>query len=301
MLIQTAEKEKKRKLAAMLIQDSCRDFLEAKRRDRAARVIQRFFLYVKHEVDRMIRATRRQRKMKKKLKNRNERMEDDMLEDAWMTAVSQSNLENEPLHRNLSIPVVSIDWQDESFGNNEPLARSRSRSTEKTASLKQRPRSRSGSRRGDGEQHHNTDNTKNAPKKKHRLPPGYTDRPTSGHTDKPSTIVRLHNDDDDHSEFSGLTASTAANAFRMPPSRMRKLDSREIEEDLELEEAFIDAQIYSAKARRMADKRGLQKQRSSSPAPSSSRRSHDGTKAKPSSKGSRRRPSARVKVTTMDS
>jgi hypothetical protein len=41
-----------------------------------------------------------------------------------------------------------------------------------------------------------------------------------------------------------------------------------MDEDLELEEAFIDTEIYNAKERRMADKRSSHKQRSASPAPS---------------------------------
>ena len=58
--------------------------------------------------------------------------------------------------------------------------------------------------------------------------------------------------EDDVSEFSGFTSSTAQYFARPPPSRIH-LTPREMEDDLDLEEAFIDAEIYSARERRMTD------------------------------------------------
>jgi hypothetical protein len=283
MLIQTAEQERTKRVAAMLIQEQYRSSMERRRRDEAARVIQRFFLMVKREVDRMIRATKRRRNWKKKMKNRTDKAEDALLEDAWLSAVSHSNIENEPFYHQISNLASTCSRDELPENENDPQRGPRSRSREPTEKRQQRQRSNSAGRGGNPVQ---ADGAKDQAKKKHRLPPGYSD--------KPSTIVRLHHDDD-QSEFSGLTASTA-NFMRLPPSRMRRLGSREMDEDLELEEAFIDAEIYSAKERRMADKRSSHKQRSSSPAPS--KRSY--VSKTESSKGPKRRP-ARVKVLTSTS
>ena len=68
--------------------------------------------------------------------------------------------------------------------------------------------------------------------------------------EKPSNFVKMKTDDE-QSEFSGLTASTA-NFVRVPMPRKKQMGARERTEDLELEEAFIDAEIFSAKERRMA-------------------------------------------------
>ena len=54
------------------------------------------------------------------------------------------------------------------------------------------------------------------------------------------------------SAFRAVTSSTV-NVHRVPPPRMRKINSWERDEDLELEEAFIDAEIFTAKQRRKVD------------------------------------------------
>lgn len=214
-LIHTADKQRTKKVAAMVIQQQCRTFLERKDRDRAARVIQRFFLMVKVEVDRIVKATKRKKNWRKKLKNRNDRVEDELLEDAWMSTMSQDKGHGDALVLALSAS------QDRHTGD-----RHRKTST---------PREKK-------KESINQKHLKIPPKPKTSAPQGYFDRP--------STIVRLHHDDD-QSEFSGLTASTT-NLVRQPASRMKKRFSRDMDEDLELEEAFIDAQIFTAKERRMA-------------------------------------------------
>jgi hypothetical protein len=271
MLIQTAEQERTKRVAAMLIQEQCRTCLEQRGRDQAARVIQRFFLMVKFEVDRMVRATKRRRNWRKKTKNRHDNVEDALLEDAWLSAVSHSNLENDPISRHISNvqPAASLDLgrnkNDQEEGN-------RSQSRDPSRKNKQGPGNTSRQDRSP-----NVDSSKNQEKKRHRV-------------HKISTIVRLDHDDD-RSEFSGLTASTA-NFIRMPLPRMRRLDSGERDEDLALEEAFIDAEIFSAKERRMADKRSSWNQISTT---STSRRRQAPSGELP--KGTRgRRPVARVNV-----
>eukprot|EP00934_Nitzschia_sp_Nitz4_P007842 Nitzschia sp. Nitz4//scaffold263_size26989//15141//20918//NITZ4_008226-RA/size26989-processed-gene-0.25-mRNA-1//-1//CDS//3329544772//7832//frame0 len=188
MLITTADQERTKKVAAMVIQERARDFLDVKRQDRAARIIQRFFLMVKSEVDQMIKATKRRRTMKKKMKNRNEKVEDELLDDCWESAMSQG-VSNE----NKAV-------------NHGPLGYWKPPRQISTTASKRRTE------------------------------------------DRPSAIVRL-NYDDDHSEFSGLTANTG-NYIRQPLSRKKQHNVVTRDEDLELEEAFIDAQIFTAKERR---------------------------------------------------
>ena len=96
MLIQTAEKERSKKVAALVIQEKCRTYLDQKRKDEAARVIKRFFIMVRQEVDQLVRAAKRRKNWRKKRNQKqSERGEDTLLEDAWLDAVSDSNLENE--------------------------------------------------------------------------------------------------------------------------------------------------------------------------------------------------------------
>jgi hypothetical protein len=79
-LISTADIEKTKKVAANLIQDQFRSHLDDRKRDESAHlddqkrdeaacVIQRFFLMVKREVDRMVRESKKRRRRKKKKEN----------------------------------------------------------------------------------------------------------------------------------------------------------------------------------------------------------------------------------------
>ena len=237
-LIKTAEQERVQKLESVRIQAMQEAQVEGMRREKAARVIQRFFLMVKREVDRMVRDKRRRHKNRKKSMQRGERIDEDMLEDAWSCALS--NCENEPgPYHQVSNLSMSKEWgpaQDcwameessHTYHSSDPMSNNSQR--------------KQGSRRKSSD--HGYHQQHQPVKNRHRLPPGYSD--------KPSTIVRLTHMEDDVSEFSGFTSSTAQYVSRPPPSRIR-LSSREMEDDMELEEAFIDAEIYSARERRMAD------------------------------------------------
>lgn len=114
---------------------------------------------------------------------------------------------------------------------------------------------------GDGDAQESVKGNNSSHRKQRRLPPSFN-------AEKPSTIVSISHDDDQNTVTSGLTTSTAYH-FRSPPSRI-KLSKAEIDEDLELEVAFIDAEIYHAKKRQSHHKSTIQgqgKQRSASPAP----------------------------------
>lgn len=162
------------------------------------------------------------------MKNRNNQVEDALLEDAWASAVSHNTLSGKP-------PLLSTSSSQDS-GPNENLRANvgRSRDSGFTGSGR---RLKAAIQNGD-----------TVPDRKPKLPPRYTD--------KPSSVVRL-NHDDERSEFSGLTASTAITYARPPVARSKRLNPREMDEDLELEEAFIDAEIFSAKERRLTQSNSM--------------------------------------------
>lgn len=86
LLIHTAEAERAKKIKSIKNQEIVRDEMENRERERAARVIQRFFLYVKEEVDQIVLATTRRKKWRKQMKT-DERVGDvdeALLEDVWM-------------------------------------------------------------------------------------------------------------------------------------------------------------------------------------------------------------------------
>jgi len=216
-LLHTAANERRKRVAAMVIQERYRGFLEDRKKDHAARVIQRFFLMVKREVDNMVKATKRRKIWRKKMKNRNNRVEDDLLEDAWVSALSSCH--DEPSF------ISSSKFQNENVRANVQCHSDRGM----VSPMASRP----------GTQTKRNNNTaldwKNRP---------------------PRPMIQLHNDDD-RSEFSGLTTSSATLNHRVPISRWKRLNSREMDEDLELEEAFIDAEIFTSKERSVIDKKAV--------------------------------------------
>jgi hypothetical protein len=223
MLIQTAEQERSKKVAALVIQEQAQKYLNEKRRDEAALVIQRFFLRVRSELDQIVRASKRRKNWRKKQsrKRNDNNGEDDLFEDAWLNAVSGSNLENDSF---LAQTISNLGSNASKDGSRNDGHR------------------RSSSRGGDSFKKDSKKASTGA-KKMNRLPPAYSHGP--------STVLRVNHDEP--SEYSQVTASTTT-FFRLPPARMTKMDPREMSEDLELEEAYMDAEISNAKGRRIADK-----------------------------------------------
>lgn len=222
MLIQTAEQERSKKVAALVIQERARNFLDEKKKEGAARVIQRFFLLVRSEVTQIVQASKHRKNWRKKQSRRcpPDSGEDDLLEDAWLNAVSGSN----------------------NIGNELVLGETISNLGANTSKDWTHRRSRSS---GGGESYRNSSiEVSSISKRKNRLPPAYSHGSSS-------TARRLNHDEE--VEFSQLTASTSA-FYRLPPARMKKMDPREMSDDLELEEAYIDAEIFTAKGRRIANK-----------------------------------------------
>ena len=209
-LLKTADQEKTKRVAVRVIQEKARGYLDERKRDDAARVIQRFFLMVKCEVDHMVRATKKRKSWRKKMTNsRNDKIEEALLEDAWRCVdhVSIAGLE--------LLPQSSSHG---SSGNNENI---------RVNSLKSIPVL--GSQLGKIKRDPFTD-------LKPKLPPSYD--------------MKVSQLDDEKTEFSGLTMSTAAFS-RLSLTRVKRREPREMDEDLELEEAFMDYEISTRKDRRV--------------------------------------------------
>lgn len=232
MLVQTADQERSKRVAAMVIQERARDLLDDKRQDEAARVIQRFFLMVKREVDRLVQASKKRKNWRRKMKKRNNKVEDLLLEDAWSSAIQAGT---KGAFDNLAMAFSQDSGTNENRRNNGP----KSNDLLAMEAVKYLNRSKK--------------------KKQSRDPcaekPLFNAQSTHQRVllntyEKPQPFVRMKADDE-QSEFSGLTASTA-NFVRVPMPKKKQLGARERDEDLELEEAFIDAEIFSAKERNMA-------------------------------------------------
>lgn len=179
-LVHAAKVETSRNVATLVNQEMVQSHLESKKRDEAARIIQRFFLMVKLEVDQMVRLAKRRKK--------------------WRKRVSQNQQRN-----------VRLDDEDHDFL---------------------------------------LENTWGAVnEKKDKLPTSYSISSTQ--LPFPRKILHPHpRQDDNQSLYSQLTGSTCK-YYRLPPARMQKMNSTEMDEDFKLEVAYIDVEISSARSRQM--------------------------------------------------
>lgn len=71
-------------------------------------------------------------------------------------------------------------------------------------------------------------------------------KPPLKYSDKPSHGIRVQNDDE-KSDYSGIAISSTTSVNRLPTFRWKRPDSNEVDDDHELEEAFVDAEIFSPK------------------------------------------------------
>eukprot|EP00547_Thalassionema_nitzschioides_P012137 CAMPEP_0194258030 /NCGR_PEP_ID=MMETSP0158-20130606/40418_1 /TAXON_ID=33649 /ORGANISM="Thalassionema nitzschioides, Strain L26-B" /LENGTH=2814 /DNA_ID=CAMNT_0038997287 /DNA_START=32 /DNA_END=8472 /DNA_ORIENTATION=+ len=82
--------------------------------------------------------------------------------------------------------------------------------------------------------------------------------------ERPAEIIslkKLNTHYDDSDAFSEVSGLTSASCFRSPRSRIKSMNQRAMEEDLELEEAYIDTNIQSAKEKRKTHRASPSKQR----------------------------------------
>jgi hypothetical protein len=290
MLINTAEKERSRKLGASLRQGKSQDsLLEKERQDAAARIIQRFFLRVKFEVDQLVRAQKRRKKLRKKMmkaKKRPNSGEDSLLEDAWEAAISHTNVDDEPFTRMYTdMGSGSVVGMDNPSIDQESIAHVETGSINMahpvTAALVDPPGSvASSTMKGSthGSRSIALQQRRQQEDARYRLPP------STIRTDKHSSVVRLHHGyDDDTSVFSQLTGMTGSTMTFARPAHhirvLRKVALNDMEDEFQLEEAFIDAEIFHAKERRQMASNSQCHQQQSARAPRPLRKSTGGMPA----------------------
>jgi hypothetical protein len=226
MLIQTAEQERSKKIAALVIQEKCHKYLDEKRRDEAARVIQRFFLMVRREVDQLVRAAKRRKHWRKQQtsKNRQVAAEDALLEHAWRNTVNGCNLENNSF-LSQKFSVGGFTTSKESEGSRHLCCKIQDSQSRRHYDKKE------------------GDIYRETKMKKKRLPPTYSDALSSI-----SGVL----EEDDKTDHSQITASPST--FYRFPSARKKMSSKDLNDDLKLEQAYMDAEICNAKDRRIAAK-----------------------------------------------
>ncbi|KAG7343190.1 IQ calmodulin-binding motif-containing protein [Nitzschia inconspicua] len=296
MLINTAEKEKTKKASVARMHGQSRDHFEQRLRDEAARVIQRFFLRVKYEVDQLVRAQQRRKKWKKKIikaKKCPDNVEDSLLEDAWEAAVSCSNLDEEPFTRSYSNmgsgSVIHMDTRSIASLEHESLNHVETGSITMAhpvtaAVLVDPPGSVASSNLRGSTTGSRSQYRRQQEEMRYRLPP------VTIHTKRPSSVARMHRDgeNDDTSVFSQLTGSTMTFARPAHVRVVRKVPVSQMEDEFQLEEAFIDAEIFHAKERRQLASTYGRGHHQLPSAPHPSRKSTGGISGPPGSSSSRR-------------
>lgn len=189
-----------------------RDRNDKKRTDRAARTIQRFFLMVKAEVDREIRAEKKRRKVKKKSKKNRTSFDDKLLESVWRKTIEDDvkYLEYKRSMKSSLAPAQNVEKHNIPKISTKGSEDSRFSGGREVVSL-------CGTAAG-------------------------TPMSASGRLGVvPLSVTSFRFD----AEVSSKGAST-----RSPKSRLTSMSPREIDEDFLLEEAWIDSKIKSAKERR---------------------------------------------------
>ncbi|KAL3943446.1 MAG: hypothetical protein SGBAC_002494 [Bacillariaceae sp.] len=211
----TAEQERSKQIEALVIQEKARNDVDEKRRHNAACTIQRFFVSVREEVDQLVRAAKRRKNWRKKM-SRSQHGENGADDLLEGAWLDAACDSNLENDSFLAQTIANIGSQLESRG-------SKDMSTFE------------GSSQSIGNYSNEKDGRKSHPKaKKNLLPPSESNSTAN--------------------EFSKLTGSETT-FYRLPPARMRRMDSREMDDDLELEEAFMDTKIFNAKSRRIANKK----------------------------------------------
>lgn len=200
-------------------------------REKAASTIQRFFLYVKAEVDREIRIEKKRRRARKK-KRRTSAEDDDILENIWHRTVSQS-----------------------SFGEGSDKIRLAEQAVAK-ALTKQASQSLYGENYHDHYTesiNHKDSRIKQIPKSltHFSIPPEYRDETRDLPPHLPIHSITVGDED--------RISDVSSSIYRIPPPRSLSLSRNDINDDLCLEEAWIDAAIRSTRQRRDVERRNARR------------------------------------------
>jgi IQ calmodulin-binding motif len=192
---------------------------KSKEVDRAAITIQRFFLMVKAEVDREIRAEKRRRKARKKQKKRKDVLDDKVLESVWRKTMEEDVLGSENLRRASGAAAYALATKPRRSSSDVESKVNEESTVKKSIGL-----GLNSIRTVTGQ--------------------------ILGVLQLTRTSVRL--DDDDNMK---AIPQPSMQRQAPPKSRLATLSQSEMEDDLNLEEAWIDSKILNAKQRRRAEKR----------------------------------------------
>jgi hypothetical protein len=210
---------------------------EEHQRVKAAQTIQRFFLMVKAEVDRMVCRKRRRRKARRKYylsKKIGEDLDNDILEKVWSTTINESALANEVAHR-----VRGYAGEECRKAKDRAIAGLSSVRPKNQFDLNRRGRDCQ-----DALQRIYFSDA--ISKRDHRTNRALAAQCHTSAVRSLTCTVGCSSQPKFQDKIS-LFAAWPVN-HRLPKSRMT-LSSRDIDDDLNLETAFIDAEIQSAKAR----------------------------------------------------
>ena len=261
--------------------------VRAKRRARAGLKIYKFLKMVKAEVDAAIRAEEKKRKFRQKMRNRTKELDDEMLEGAWEKVEEK-------------VEISSRAERPKKTGERPSCSNSiSSRTSRRSASTLPREVVMAVEPIDNGLQDQmllRVDSLLTELSFDDRQPPPAARSVTTSRRNNPPLPPIAPRQD-------MLISPTA---YRVPRPRMTSFNSKQIEQDQSLEEAYLDVEISGAKERRMADKLMKQERRrsrSSSRARSSSssraHRSGDSSASKrPGSTSRRSNSSVRSASTT---
>jgi hypothetical protein len=243
----------RRHVAASTIQEWWRIVLfykaEKEAADRAARIIQRFFLMVKIEVDRAIQAEKERRRKKNEWKKkRTPEAEDALLESIWLNTVE--SLDDMGTKDRSTTSASGFRQRSASA----PRAARLNRSSSKRDGVESNKRHRRAESTGRSRRSsHNSEDdrieayaraaARDSSRSKPRLPPRYSGDRSVGSRLPADSVSIATSHDDAASEISGLTALTP----RHVSSRLASFTSKDLQDDYSLEEAWIDAEIYRVK------------------------------------------------------
>ena len=294
MLLKTIA-ERKQETAATTLQHwyLVASRVRRKRRNRAGRKIYIFLKMVKAEVDREVRAEKKRRKMRQKMRNRTHEKDEELLEGAWEKMLYADCPESKPQSRSRRTRDKPRRSNSMSSGTNTHFENMDIEAVISQSPTRNEQHNRRLSESAMDSMPHRCDSNISEPLKGNKydrrcIPRGNSRRDEilrrsdSTRSDiseeqlfvTPPVIGRSSNAtlppvppryyyNDRCGMGQGYDVPVGSANYRVPRPRTRKFNQVQIEEDLNLEEAYLDMEISEAKERRMADKLMKQQERRS--------------------------------------
>jgi len=215
------------RLASKRIQRWYREKRTKSEQKKAALIIERFFLWVRTEVEEEIERREKMKLVKRQKQRRRRRDEEDtLLESVWNTTLDDNTVQEQKKDKRK---------KDKTKGRQNRDSRSKKGSEHEEGRRKEATKQKSSSR--SKENQHGGRRIEKEQKQSVRNRFGFYD-PNEVEVQRPPTAtVNMANDySDTHSEVSGITTPSI---FVGPISRV-KMKSQDVEDDLDLEEAWMD-------------------------------------------------------------